>query len=82
MTTTSAALGVHLHDAELVGTIQHQKHKHSGGLYPVVTLAFGNFEFTIFPGRDRAIEMADMLSLMSDQLRAGAEAFAVQALSD
>ena len=79
--STTTALGVHLHDGEITGEVDHQQHEHSGGLYPVVTMKLGGFEFTIFPGRDRAIEMANVLTLMAAELRDGADRF-VQALED
>ena len=80
--STTSSLGVHLHDGEITGEVDHQQHEHSGGLYPVVTMAFGGFAFTIFPGRNRAIEMADVLTRMAADLRNGADRFSVQALED
>jgi len=80
-TTSTTSLGVHLHDGDLAGEVDHQQHKHSNGLYPVVSLKLGGFEFTIYPGRDRAIEMANVLTLMAAELRDGADRF-VQALQD
>ena len=79
---TSATIGIHLNAGEIVGEILHQKHEHSGGLYPVVNLGFGDFAFTVYPDRERAVELADVLTRMAEELRAGAESFAVQALAD
>ena len=77
---SSTHLGVHLHNGKIEGVIDHQSHKHSGGPYPVVTLEFGGFAFTLYPGRGRALELADVLISMAADLRAGAEIYTVSSL--
>lgn len=81
-TPTSFGLGIHLRDGDLKGEVDHQEHKHSNGLYPVVGLEFGTLSVSLYPGRERAVELAAILEGMAAELRAGAERFAVNALQD
>jgi hypothetical protein len=81
-TNTRTSINVHVNGGEITGAVEHQQHERSGGRYPVIGLELGGFSFTIYPGRDQAVEMADALYDLAVELRAGAERFAVQSLAD